>query len=59
MSYAFYANGIIFGTLLLLFGALISAYSAWLIVVCCEKTNATRYEDMALATGGPKMMRFT
>ena len=59
MPYAFYALGIVYGTLLLIFGAALSAYAGWLILLCCEKTNATRYEDIALATCGPKMMRIT
>jgi amino acid permease len=55
MPYAFYANGIVFGTLLLIFGAILSAYPGWLIILCCEKTKATRYEDIALSVYGLKM----
>lgn len=52
IPYVFYANGIIFGTILLCFGAGISLYTGWLVVLACHKLNASRYEDIALATHG-------
>lgn len=54
IPYVFYANGIVFGTILLLLGAVMSLYTGWLVVVCCHRLNASRYEDIALATYGKK-----
>lgn len=54
IPYVFYTNGIVFGTFLLLLGGMLSFYSGWLIVLLCDKYNATRYEDIATATYGKK-----
>lgn len=59
IPYVFSANGIIFGTILILFGAGISFYTGWLVVLACHKLNAGRYEDIAVATYGPRMKTAT
>lgn len=59
VPYIFYANGIVFGTILLLFGAGISLYAGWLVAICCHKLNAARYEDIAMITFGLKASRIT
>jgi len=47
IPYSFYQNGIVFGTILQLLGATVSIYTGWLVVICCAKVNASRYEDIA------------
>lgn len=59
IPYVFYANGIIFGTILLFLGAGVSVYTGWLVILCCKHVNATRYEDLAMSTYGLKFSRFT
>ena len=54
IPYVFYANGIVFGTILLVSGAAMSLYTGWLVGICCHRLNASRYEDIALATYGKK-----
>jgi len=54
IPFLFYKNGIVIGTLLLLFAGYLSYFSGMLIVVCCEKVNASRYEDIAMNTYGKK-----
>ena len=53
--YAIMMNGIIWGSLLILFGASISVYTGWLLVKCSEHTGKYRYEDFAIYLYGPKM----
>jgi len=57
--YVFYANGLLIGVGLTVFGAGISMYTGWLVVKCAHETNARRYEDIALATYGRKCSTFT
>jgi amino acid permease len=52
-------NGYVFGPMLIIIGALISYYTGMLIVRCSEKTNRTRYEDIALAIYGKSVSRLT
>ena len=52
IPYVFYSNGILLGTLMLLFGAGLSLYSGWLVVLCCHRLRAKRYEEIASATFG-------
>ncbi len=59
IPYVFYANGIVFGTFLLMLGGSLSIYTGWLIVICCHRLNASRYEDIAMATYGKKASRIT
>jgi amino acid permease len=54
IPYVFYKNGIIFGTILLALGALLSFYTGWLVAKLCHELNASRYEDIAMATYGKK-----
>lgn len=54
IPYVFFANGVVFGTILLVLGAIVSIYTGWLVVICCHKLNASRYEDIAMATYGKK-----
>jgi amino acid permease len=54
MPYVFYSNGFLFGMFLLIFGASMSFYTGWLIVICCERLNANRYEDIAMYTYGKR-----
>ncbi|CDW73263.1 UNKNOWN [Stylonychia lemnae] len=54
MPYVFYKNGIVFGIVMLLVGTCLSMYTGWLVVICCHRLNASRYEDIALATYGKK-----
>jgi amino acid permease len=54
IPYVFYQNGLVFGTFLLLLGAFLSIYTGWLVVICCHKLDAQRYEDIAMATYGKK-----
>ena len=54
IPYVFYKNGLVFGSLLLFLGGILSIYTGWLIVVCCHRLNAARYEDIALATYGKR-----
>ena len=48
-------NGYILGPILIVAGALISYYTAMLIVKASEATDRTRYEDIALALFGKRM----
>ena len=57
--YIFYANGLFFGVLLIVFGASISVYTGWLIVKCAEYCEAKRYEDIAFKLYGRNMTTFT
>ena len=57
--YIFYANGLVFGVLLIAFGASISVYTGWLVVKCAEYREATRYEDIARKLYGSRFSTFT
>lgn len=57
--YIFYANGLVFGVILIAFGASISVYTGWLIVKCAEYCEATRYEDIAMKLYGKSCSKFT
>lgn len=59
IPYVFYANGLFFGTILLLVGAGLSLYTGWLVVICTDKLNGNRYEDIAMATYGKKAKMIT
>jgi len=52
-------NGYVLGPILIIIGACVSYYTGMLIVRCSERTNRTRYEDIALAIYGKKMSRVT
>ena len=35
-------------------GAILSLYTGWLVVICCHRLNANRFEDIAMATYGKR-----
>jgi amino acid permease len=45
-------NGIVLGTLIILFGAIISWFTGMLLISCYEETNARGYEELALVCFG-------
>ena len=51
----FYLNGFVLGSACIIFGAAMSAFTGYLIAYCCHKTNATCFEEVAMATYGKKM----
>ena len=57
--YAIKENGIALGTMLIVFGAVISYYTGMLLVITGKHTNRNRYEDMALVLFGKKFAFFT
>ena len=57
--YIFYANGLVLGVSLILFGAFVSVYTGWLIIKCAEEYRAKRFEDIALQLYGRKCATFT
>ena len=57
--YIFYANGLVFGVLLIIFGAGISVYTGWLVVKCAEYCEAARYEDIATQLYGTRCSKFS
>mmetsp|Transcript_294 Transcript_294/g.176 ORF Transcript_294/g.176 Transcript_294/m.176 type:complete len:135 (+) Transcript_294:198-602(+) len=59
IPYSFYENGIVVGVILQVLGAAASLYTGWLVVICCARVNATRYEDIAQATYGTLASRIT
>ena len=59
MPYAIYENGIVWGSVLVLAGGLLSFTSGSMIVACCERTKTARLEDLARAAYGQKMATYT
>lgn len=57
--YAIHLNGIAWGTILIVFGAIISYYSGMLLVIASNHTSKSKYEDMSLALYGKKMALLT
>ena len=57
--YAVKENGIAWGTILIIIGALISYYTGMLLVITSNYTQRHRYEDMAASLFGKKMSIFT
>jgi len=55
----FYANGIIVGIIMLLFGSALSVYTGYLIAYCAEATGGACYEDIALKLYGKSGLKFT
>lgn len=51
-------NGIVFAAILITFGALVSYFTAMLIVECAEKIGKSKYEDFARHCWGEKMAKF-
>jgi amino acid permease len=58
-AFAIKENGIVWGTILIIFGALISFYTGMLLVKASTHTNRYRYEDIADALYGKRMARTT
>jgi len=54
-----YDNGFIFGSVLIIFGGLLSAFTGYLIAYAAHKTGGSCFEEIALATYGKGMMKFT
>lgn len=54
IPYVFYENGVILGSVLLISGGLLSIYTGYLIVVCCDRLQVYTYEEMAKITYGLK-----
>jgi amino acid permease len=52
--YAIMENGIVLGTVLILFGGWISWYTGMLLIEAAEHCGRVRYEDIALALYGRK-----
>ena len=59
IPYAFYENGFVVGSLCILLGGVLSAFTGYLVAYAAHKTNASSYEEIALATYGPKWQKFT
>ena len=59
IPYAFYQNGYVVGCLCILLGGGLSIFTGYLIAYTAHKTNASSYEEIALATYGPKWQKFT
>lgn len=57
--YAIKENGIAWGGILVVLGALISYYTGMLLVITSNHTNRHRYEDMADALYGKRVAIFT
>ena len=58
-AFAIKENGIAWGTILIIFGALISYYTGMLLVTASSYTNRTRFEDIAEALSGKRFAFFT
>lgn len=54
IPYVFYKNGVILGIVLLISGGLLSIYTGYLIVVCCDRLQVYTYEEMAKITYGQR-----
>ncbi len=59
MPYNMMMNGYILGPIILIVGAYLSYYSAFLIIKCAEETGSTRYEDIALKLYGKRFASIT
>ena len=54
IPYAFFSNGFIVGTLCIVVGGVLSAFTGYIVAYCTHHTNSSCYEEIALATHGPK-----
>ena len=52
IPYNFYQNGYWLGCFFILFGAVISSFTGYIMAYVSEKTNGSCYEEIALATYG-------
>lgn len=55
----YYENGPIVGSAFIIFGGVLSFFSAYLIAFCCEFTGGSRYEDIAKELYGRPGLVFT
>ena len=55
IPYAFFQNGFAVGTGCIVFGGLLSMFTGYQMCYASEKTGAKCYEEVALATFGPKV----
>ena len=55
IPYAFLSLGYAMGIFCILTGAFLSMFTGYLMAYTSEKTRGTCYEEIALATWGPKM----
>ena len=53
--YAIMENGIVWGAILIVLGALVSYYTGMLLVIASNNTNRHRYEDIADSLFGKRM----
>ena len=59
IPYTFYANGFVLGNIFILSGGFLSIFTGYLLAIAAHKTNGTSYEEIALATMGPRMQTIT
>jgi len=59
IPYTFYANGFVLGTVFIVSGGILSTFTGYLMADASHRTNGTSYEEIALATLGPKWQKFT
>ena len=59
IPYSFFECGFVLGCGLIILAAILSSFTGYLMAYTAEKTNATCYEEIALATYGKKWQRFT
>ena len=50
----FYKNGIIYGTIFICLGGLLSLYTGYLIAFCAEHTNGRSFEEIAVKLYGKR-----
>lgn len=59
IPYVYYKNGLLLGTIFILFGGALSLYTGFLIAYCAERTGGTSFEEIAYHLYGTKGLRFT
>jgi amino acid permease len=59
IPYVFYENGLILGTIFILFGGSLSLFTGYQIAYCAEKTGGRCYEEVAYKLYGTKGLQFT
>jgi len=58
LPYLSATNGVVFSTILIIFGGLVSYFCAMLMVECAEKIGKSKYEEFAHYCWGNKMAKF-
>ena len=59
IPYVFYLNGYVIGCLCIITGAVLSSFTGYLMAYTAEKTGGSCYEEIALATYGPRFQKIT